>query len=138
MAFGGSGKDDRDAMSEINMTPLVDVMLVLLIIFIVTVPVMKHSVEMSLPNATSKAEVNKPNILRLKIDANGAYSLDKDLLDANALEISLIAAAKSNPQTPLHIYGDKRVPYAFVATAMAIAYRAGLSKVGFVTDPDKN
>ena len=138
MAFGSLGKDDQAVMSEINMTPFVDVMLVLLIIFIVTAPVMKHSVEMSLPNATSKAEVDKLDALRLTIDANGTYSLDKQMLNAHALEERLILAAQKNPVTPLHIYGDKTVPYAFVASAMAMANRAGLFKMGFVTDPQQN
>lgn len=138
MAFGSLGKDNQDVMSEINMTPFVDVMLVLLIIFIVTVPVMTHSLELSLPNAASKAVLNKQDVLSLSINANGVYILDRHVLDANALEDRLMRAAKSNPQTPLHIYGDKQVPYAFVASAMAIANRAGLSKIGFVTDPQRN
>lgn len=138
MAFGSLGKDNQDVMSEINMTPFVDVMLVLLIIFIVTVPVMTHSVEMNLPNAASQAQTEKPDVLRLAIDANGRYSLDKQLLNEKALEERLIFAAQKNPLTPLHIYGDKAVPYAFVASAMAMANRAGISKVGFVTDPQQN
>jgi biopolymer transport protein ExbD len=138
MAFGSLGKDSQGVMSEINMTPFVDVMLVLLIIFIVTVPVMKHSVEMTLPNAASQAKAEKPDALRLAIDANGRYSLDKQMLNEKALEERLILAAQKNPETPLHIYGDKTVPYAFVVSAMAMANRVGLSKIGFVTDPQQN
>ncbi|MDZ4056941.1 MAG: biopolymer transporter ExbD [Polynucleobacter sp.] len=138
MAFGSLGKDNQDVMSEINMTPFVDVMLVLLIIFIVTVPVMTHSLELSLPNAASQAQADKSDVLRLVIDANGRYWLDQQLLNEKSLGERLIIAAEKNPLAPLHIYGDKTVPYAFVASAMAMAHRAGLSKIGFVTDPQQN
>ncbi|MDP3621514.1 MAG: biopolymer transporter ExbD, partial [Polynucleobacter sp.] len=78
------------------------------------------------------------DVLRLVIDANGRYWLDQQLLNEKSLGERLIIAAEKNPLAPLHIYGDKTVPYAFVASAMAMAHRAGLSKIGFVTDPQQN
>jgi len=137
MAFGSLDSGDQEIMSEINMTPLVDVMLVLLIIFIVTVPVMKHAVEFNLPQATSKTQQDKPETIRLSIDALGKYNLDKRVLSPLELEMEFKHLAKQSNQPSLHIYGDRKVPYEYVANAMAMANRAGLEKVGFVTEPGK-
>jgi biopolymer transport protein ExbD len=104
MSFGTIDTDDQEIMNEINMTPLVDVMLVLLIIFIVTVPVMKHAVEVNIPQASSQPENVKPETIRLQVDANGNYSLDKEKLSKEQLALQLKTMAKSNPQTVLHIY----------------------------------
>lgn len=135
MSFGTIDADDQEIMNEINMTPLVDVMLVLLIIFIVTVPVMKHAVEVNIPQASSQPENIKPETIRLQVDASGNYLLDKDKLSKEQLSLRFKTMAQSNPQPVLHIYGDKKVAYDFVATAMSLANSAGLQKVGFVTNP---
>jgi biopolymer transport protein ExbD len=137
MAFGSLDNGEQEVMSEINMTPLVDVMLVLLIIFIVTVPVMKHAVDFNLPQASSKVQQDKPETIKLSIDAVGRYSLEKRILTADQLEIELKHLANKQNQPSLHIYGDKKVAYEYVASAMAMANRAGLQKVGFVTEPGK-
>jgi len=137
MAFGTQDPlgDSDDVMNEINMTPLVDVMLVLLIIFIITVPVMKHSVNIDLPRATSAALKPKPETLRLSVDAEGRYFLnDSPVADAE-LGPRLKAAAAQNPQPDLHLRGDKSVRYERVAQAMAAAQQAGLHKIGFITEP---
>jgi biopolymer transport protein ExbD len=134
MAFGN--RDDSDeVMHEINMTPLVDVMLVLLIIFIITVPVMKHAVNIDLPRASNAASVSKPDTLRLGIDAQGRYFLNDMPVPDEALSLQLKAAAAKNPQPDLHIRGDKAVRYERVAQAMAAAQQAGLRKIGFITEP---
>ncbi|RID99408.1 ExbD/TolR family protein [Simplicispira hankyongi] len=134
MAFGT--QDDTDeVMNEINMTPLVDVMLVLLIIFIITVPVMKHSVSVDLPKASVQAEQVKPETLRLSVQADGSYALDGTALSDEALEQRLQAAAVQTPQPELHLSGDKNVRYERVALALAAAQRAGVRKIGFVTEP---
>jgi len=134
MAFGT--QDDTDeVMNEINMTPLVDVMLVLLIIFIITVPVMKHSVNVDLPKASVQAEQVKPETLRLSVQADGSYALDGTALSDEALEQRLQAAAVQTPQPELHLSGDKNVRYERVALALAAAQRAGVRKIGFVTEP---
>ncbi|MBI3532222.1 MAG: biopolymer transporter ExbD [Curvibacter sp. PD_MW3] len=134
MAFGT--QDDTDeVMNEINMTPLVDVMLVLLIIFIITVPVMKHAVNVDLPQATSQQEQIKPETVKLSVDASGAYFINENKVSDETLPALLQAEAAKNPQPDLHIRGDKNVRYERVAQAMAMAQQAGLRKIGFITEP---
>ena len=134
MAFGTQDSAD-EVMNEINMTPLVDVMLVLLIVFIITVPVMKNAVNIDLPRAASQRQDPKPQTVRLSVDAQGTYYWnDARLAEAN-LEAMLRAEAARSPQPELHIRGDKAVRYEKVALAMAAAQRAGLRKIGFITEP---
>ncbi len=134
MAFGT--QDDADeVMNEINMTPLVDVMLVLLIIFIITVPVMKHAVPVDLPRASNEREVVKPETIRLSVTADGKYHWNETTISDEELEPRLRAEAQKDPQPDLHIRGDKDVRYERVAQAMSAAQRAGVRKIGFVTDP---
>ena len=136
MAFGT--QDDTDeVMNEINMTPLVDVMLVLLIIFIITVPVMQHSVNIDLPRASSEIEVTKPETIRLSVDAEGRYFVNDASISDEELARRLKSAAAINPQPELHIRGDKSVRYERVAQALAAAQQAGLRKIGFITEPAK-
>jgi len=134
MAFGTM--DDADeVMNEINMTPLVDVMLVLLIIFIITVPVMKHAVDLDLPRASSQPLDARPETVRLSVDAQGAYFWNERRIDLDQLKPALEAAAAKVPQPELHLRADKAVRYERVAQAMAAAQQAGLRKLGFVTEP---
>ena len=133
MAFG-TQDDTDDVMNEINMTPLVDVMLVLLIIFIITVPVMKHAVNIDLPRATNQPQDAKPETVRLSVDAQGDYYWNENRVEAAALVDLLRAEAAKNPQPELHIRGDKAVRYEKVAQAMAAAQQAGLRKIGFITE----
>lgn len=134
MAFG-TQDDSDEVMNEINMTPMVDIMLVLLIIFIITIPVMKHSVNIDLPRATNEAQNIKPETLRLSVDALGAYYLNEAQIADADLVTRLKAAALQNPQPELHIRGDKAVRYERVAEVMAAAQSAGLRKIGFITEP---
>ena len=135
MAFGTM--DDADeVMNEINMTPLVDVMLVLLIIFIITVPVMKHAVNLDLPRASSQPLDAKPETVRLSVDAQGDYFWNERRIDQDQLKPVLEAAAAKVPQPELHLRADKSVRYERVAQAMAAAQQAGLRKIGFVTQPE--
>jgi len=134
MAFGT--QDDTDeVMNEINMTPLVDVMLVLLIIFIITVPVMKHSVNVDLPRATSSPQDAKPDTIRLSVDARGDYFWNEQRVTEEQLLPRLEAEAKREPQPELHLRGDKEARYERVAQALAAAQRSGLRKIGFITEP---
>ena len=137
MAFGTQdySDDSDDVMNEINMTPLVDVMLVLLIIFIITVPVMKHAVNIDLPSASNTALKSKPETLRLSVDAAGGYFVNEAPIADEALAPRLRQAAAQNPQPELHIRGDKAVRYERVAQAMAAAQQSGLRKIGFITEP---
>ena len=138
MAFGSkdlNANSDDDVMNEINMTPMVDIMLVLLIIFIITIPAMKHSVNIDLPRATNEAQLIKPETIRLGVDAQGTYFLNELQIADSTLGRQLKAAAALNPQPELHIRGDKAVRYERVAQAMALAQQAGLRKIGFITEP---
>ena len=134
MAFGTQDNSD-DVMNEINMTPMVDIMLVLLIIFIITIPVMKHSVNIDLPRATNEAQRILPETLRLSVDAQGAYFINEVPISDADLAPQFKKAAAQNPQPELHIRGDKAVRYERVAAAMAAAQQAGLRKIGFITEP---
>jgi biopolymer transport protein ExbD len=138
MAFGlqdATSDGDTEVMNEINMTPLVDVMLVLLIIFIITVPVMKHAVNVELPTASSQPQNAKPQTLQLSVDAQGSYFLNQNAIAASDLPTVLQAEGSKEPQPELQIRGDKAVRYEFVAQAMSAAQQAGLRKIGFVTEP---
>ncbi len=135
MAFGTQDEPD-EVMNEINMTPLVDVMLVLLIIFIITVPVMKHAVRVDLPQATSEPEQSQPQNILLSVAADGSYYWDGQKIDDSALPARLATEAAKEPQPELHIRGDKAVRYERVARALAETRRAGIRKIGFVTEPE--
>ena len=133
MAFEAR-KDSDEVMGEINMTPLVDIMLVLLVIFIITVPVIQHAVKVELPRASSTRDKTLPDNLQLSVDAKGQFFLGRQAVAADALEERLRVQAAREPQPQLYIRGDKKVPYAYVAQAMTAAQRAGLGRIGFVTE----
>ncbi|EON13758.1 MULTISPECIES: biopolymer transporter ExbD [Pandoraea] len=138
MAMGSYSSDDGadDAMmSEINMTPLVDVMLVLLIIFIVTLPVLNHAVKLDLPQASSQPEDTKPAKVDLSIQADGTVFWDKQAIDDATLKARLAQAAAAQPQPELHLFADKNVRYESVAKLLSEAQTAGVTKLGFVTEP---
>ena len=135
MAFGTQDETD-DVMNEINMTPLVDVMLVLLIIFIITVPVMKHAVNIDLPRASSEPEQPKPQNILFSVTADGSYYWNEQKIDDSELPNRLAAEAAKEPQPELHIRGDKAVRYERVAKAMSEAREAGVRKIGFITEPE--
>ncbi|MFT3719516.1 ExbD/TolR family protein [Pseudorhodoferax sp.] len=134
MAFG-TQDDTDDVMNEINMTPLVDVMLVLLIIFIITIPVMKHAVNIDLPRATSDPEDAKPETIRLSVAADGGYYWNETRITDEELLPRLQAEGAREPQPELHIRGDREVRYERVAQAMSAARQAGVRKIGFITEP---
>jgi biopolymer transport protein ExbD len=133
MAFEAQ-EDQDEIMNEINMTPLVDVMLVLLIIFIITIPVVQHAVKVELPRGSSTQDKTPPDNLQLAVDAQGQFFLGKQAIAADALEDALREQAAKDPQPQLFIRGDKKVPYEHMAQAMTAAQRAGLVKIGFVTE----
>ena len=137
MAFGGGLDDDDSVMSEINMTPLVDVMLVLLIIFILTVPVLTHAVKVDLPQAENTPNEIKPKSIALTVTADAAIHWNEDVITLEELDKRLESAAAQEPQPEIHLRGDKTVDYEHVIKVMAAAQRAGLQKLGFVTEPDQ-
>jgi biopolymer transport protein ExbD len=136
MAFGGDFEHNDEVMSEINMTPLVDVMLVLLIIFIITVPVLTHSVNVDLPRASNQPTELKPQTVQLSVTASGEVFWNETKVDAAELNAKLLAAAAQSPQPEIHLRGDKAVPYEHVVKTMAAVQQAGILKLGFVTEPN--
>jgi len=133
MAFSSDFDDDTE-MSEINMTPLVDVMLVLLIIFMITVPVLTQSVDIELPKVGSTPSQVTPDTITLAVDANGNFFWNKEAIETSTLTQRLEAAAAQHPQPPIHIRGDKATDYEHVVTLMASAQQAGLTNLGFITE----
>ena len=135
MAMGSLSDGEDDFNPEINTTPLVDVMLVLLIIFIITIPVMNHAVKIDLPHASNQPEDAKPQNINLAIDAQGKTYWNNELIDSKQLTLRMIEAAKKEPQPELHLRAERTTEYEKVAQVMAAAQSSGLSKIGFVTDP---
>ena len=136
MAFGGFNDNNRQApMSEINVTPMVDVMLVLLVIFIITAPLFTHAIKLDLPSAQSAPAPQKPETISLSIKGDGAIYWNNDLIAQSDLDIKLATAAKQNPQPELQLRADKSTRYEIIAQVMAAAQTNGMTKMGFVTAP---
>lgn len=134
MAMNTQSSEEQDAVSEINVTPLVDVMLVLVIILLVTAPLLTQSVKVNLPKTAETTPDVKDQPLQLGIDAQGAITLNKKpLSDLTALEAALMTELRNNPETQVHLYADQGVVYAKVAEVMASAQHAGITKLAFVT-----
>ena len=136
MAMGSFNTSGAQApMAEINTTPLVDVMLVLLIIFIITAPLLTHSVNVDLPRASSAPVEHKPTTLQVSIDADGKVSLAGQAVSTTDLELRFREAVGRDAQVEMHLMADRATRYEAVAETMSAARRAGLSKIGFVTQP---
>ncbi len=136
MAFGGLANDNGDGdNAEINMIPLIDVMLVLLVIFIITAPLMTHAVKVDLPVAASQPNPPRPETVNLSIKADGTVYWNAEAVDATAWQARMNDAARQIPQPEIHLRADGDLAYRNVAQVMAGAARAGLTKLGFVTDP---
>ncbi len=133
MAFS-SEQDDDEVMSEINMTPLVDVMLVLLIIFMLTVPVLTQSVDIELPQTAGKVSEQQPDAITISVNADGLIFWNEALIDKQALAIRLASSAAQSPQPQVQINGDRQARYDYVIQVMVAAQRAGLTQLGFVTE----
>lgn len=139
MAFGSFNSNRPHAMmSDINVTPMVDVMLVLLVIFIITAPMFTHAVKLELPRAQAGASQQQADTVTLSVDAAGAIFWNDSAVDDAALNARLAAAAAQSPQPELQLRADKATRYEVVARIMAAAQTQGLSKFGFVTDPKKD
>ncbi|ANN67687.1 ExbD/TolR family protein [Bordetella bronchialis] len=137
MAFGGFDNKGSGghAMSEINMVPLIDVMLVLLVIFIITAPLLAHSIRINMPQVSAEPVKEEPKTIDLAIDANGQLFWDeKPVLEAE-LAGRFAAAAGAQPQPELRIRADLNTRYETLAKVMGAARRSGLGRIGFVTNP---
>lgn len=136
MAFGGDLEQQDEVLSEINMTPLVDVMLVLLIIFIITVPVLTHTVPLELPQSNRQHVAEEdPAKVSISIQANGELFWNNKLVEQAEMVVLLQQAADTKPVPQIQIYGDKTVAYEHVLWVMSTAQHNGLSQLGFVTEP---
>ena len=136
MAFNVNEGGDDAPMNDINVTPLVDVMLVLLIVFMITMPVLTHSIQINLPTTSSTKEQPKQDVkpINLGVTAAGKYTLGEEStneLDLAAVKVKLEELAKTNPDAVLAIDADKDTPYEDVAKVLEVAKDAGISKVGF-------
>ena len=136
MAIGSfNGRSHQTPMADMNVVPLVDVMLVLLVIFIVTAPLLTHSVRIDLPKASSSANITKPEHIEFGIREDGDLFWNGEKLTLADLGPRLAAAAQRQPQPELHIRADRNARYESVALVMSVAAKAGLTRIGFVTDP---
>ncbi|OCR23838.1 biopolymer transporter ExbD [Pseudomonas syringae] len=131
MAF--STQDSDEVLSEINVTPLVDVMLVLLVVFIVTAPLLTNSIPINLPKTESVAPVEQKDPLVVSIDGQGKLFINKDEIQPNLLEINLASAKAKNPDVRVQLQADDGVNYGEVARAMASIERAGIIKLSVIT-----
>ncbi len=122
-------------MADMNVVPLVDVMLVLLVIFIVTAPLLTHAVKIDLPKASSSANITKPEHIEFGIHEDGRYFWSGEQVMPEALPARFAAEASKQPQPELHIRADRHVHYEKVAQLMALAAKAGLVRIGFVSTP---
>ena len=138
MAFGSfDRKNASSPMAEINMVPLIDVVLVLLVIFIVTAPLMTHAVKLDLPKAVSQPDIQKPEKIEFSIDAAGALFWNGKPVSREDAQARFVEAGQKRPQPEVYLRADQGVAYRFVAETLADASKAGLSKVAFVSDPTK-
>jgi biopolymer transport protein ExbD len=135
MAFGTFGRESPRPMAEINMIPLIDVMLVLLVIFIITAPLLTHAVKIDLPKAASAPNLTKPDNIQLAVNAGGELFWNGEVVSRPVLKERLMAAGKQEPQPEVHIRADQATRYQWVAETLADAARAGLTRIGFVSDP---
>ena len=136
MAMGSfNSQQHQMPTAEINMTPLVDVMLVLLIIFIITAPLMTHSVPVDLPRAASTPTPEKPMTLQVSINAENQTFVGSEAVDRSILETKFREAVAKDANVEMHLKADRSTRYESVAETMSAARRAGLTKIGFVTQP---
>ncbi|MAX50825.1 MULTISPECIES: ExbD/TolR family protein [unclassified Methylophaga] len=133
MAMNTGGDDNM--MSEINVTPLVDVMLVLLTVFIVTAPLLMNSVPVNLPKASSDLTLTQPESINISVTADGTMYFSDETVNAEQLDMALMEAAQ-NVDTSVEIFADEKAEYGTVAKVMAAIQRAGISKFTFVIQPE--
>ena len=137
MAFGGFDKGGESApLAEINMVPLIDVMLVLLVIFIITAPLLTQAVKLELPKANSQVNDLRPEKIEFAIDATGTLYWNGEAVTRAEATRRFEGEGKKTPQPEVHLRADQAVAYRFVAQTLADASKAGLTKVGFVSDPE--
>ena len=133
-----SSEDEPTVMSEINTTPLVDIMLVLLIIFLITIPIITKTVPVRLPKAVNIATKTKPENITISVDSNGGIWWNgRSVPDRDTLIKYVVVEAVKVPQPEVHIRGDAQVRYEAIGRTLYAIQRGGLTKVGFITEPDR-
>ena len=138
MAFGGFRQGSESTpMAEINMIPLIDVMLVLLVIFIITAPLLTHAVKLDLPKASSQPNLTRPDHIAVSITADGALFWNGERLERRALRERLATVSRHQPQPEIHLRADRATQYQSIAEVMADAANAGMGRVGFVSTPEE-
>ncbi|HUG22941.1 ExbD/TolR family protein [Piscinibacter sp.] len=137
MAFASFDSKNASApMADINMVPLIDVMLVLLVIFIITAPLLTHAVKLDLPKASAQVNQPPPEKIEFAIDAAGTLYWNGEPVARDEAAQRFAAASRKQPQPEVHLRADQDVPYRFVAQTLADASTAGLTKLGFISEPD--
>jgi biopolymer transport protein ExbD/biopolymer transport protein TolR len=136
MAFGRLQRSPgAQPMSDINMTPLIDVMLVLLVIFMITAPLMASSLKLDLPKTDAGQPTDTPQFISVALDPQGRLYFGDDVVDVATFNTRVADAARTNPQTEVQLRADQSVAYGRVAELIGLIQKAGLTRVGFVTDP---
>ena len=138
MAFGRLERNPgAQPMSDINMTPLIDVMLVLLVIFMITAPLMTSSLKLELPKTDAAQPGDTQLFISVALDRGGRTFFGDEAVDAAEFARRVATAAQRNPQTEVQLRADKAVPYGRVAELIGTVQKAGLTRIGFITDPEK-
>ena len=128
-------ESEETVLSEINMIPMIDVMLVLLIVFIITAPVMHHAFKLELPQAANVEQEIKPDTIQIAVEADGKYRWNDDYVSDEEMKARMMQAAAQNPQPEIHLSGDRNARYEGIVHIMSMAQQASLTKIGFVTNP---
>ncbi|MCX4160567.1 MULTISPECIES: biopolymer transporter ExbD [Paraburkholderia] len=134
MSVGQEGDDD-EVISNINTTPLVDVMLVLLIIFLITIPVVTHNIPLQLPKETIQPLQTAPKSITVAVNRDGDFFWNEKLVDAPTLLADLKSVSEQLPQPEIHVRGDQNTRYEFIGRVITACERAGIAKVSFITEP---
>jgi len=136
MAFGRLERSpSAQPMSDINMTPLIDVMLVLLVIFMITAPLMTSSLKLDLPRTDAAQPADTPQFMAIAVDPQGQLFIGDEAVPQEAFIARIGAAGKANPQLEVQLRADKNVSYGRVAELIGVVQKAGLSRIGFVAEP---
>ena len=134
MSVGQEGDDD-EVISNINTTPLVDVMLVLLIIFLITIPVVTHNIPLQLPKETIQPLQTAPKTITVAVNRDGDFFWNEKLVDGPTLLADLKSVSEQLPQPEIHVRGDQNTRYEFIGRVITACERAGIAKVSFITEP---
>lgn len=139
MAFGSfsQGQGGMRPSAEINMIPLIDIMLVLLVIFMITTPLLTHKVKIDLPKAASQPSADRAEHVDLAIDAAGQLFWNNEAVDRAGMRERFAAAAQQQPQPEVHLRADKATAYQIIAEVLAASANAGVTRIGFISDPNE-